>query len=138
TRGVVSDPEGTVARGKRHAPSIPQDWILEVDYAILVGDELVDDIGIPLDFEALIISADGGRTGERDRHNDSRGKFPTEGFHHGCPPSLMRALVEFIAPRRNRPSNAARDDPHSNDSSNRFLFRREIGGTISALSGQPG
>jgi hypothetical protein len=52
----------------------------------LVGDELVDDIGIPLDCEAVIISADGGRTSERDRDNDSRSKIPTEGLHHGCPP----------------------------------------------------
>jgi hypothetical protein len=53
--------------------------------------------------------------------------------------SLFDASIgSFIAPRRNRPSNATRDDPYSNDSPNRFLFRREIGGTISALSGQPG
>src|SRR4029077_1309571 len=60
TRGVISYPEGACARGKRHAPGIPQDRIPEVGYAILVGDELVDDIGISLAFEAVIISADGG------------------------------------------------------------------------------
>jgi hypothetical protein len=126
TRGVIGYPEGACARGERHAPGIPQDWILEAGYTILVRDELVDDIGVSLAFEAVIIGADDGRTGDRDRDNDSRGKTATEGLHHGCPPFLFEHWLESIAPRR--PSNATRDDAHPYDSPNRLLFRREIGG----------
>jgi hypothetical protein len=78
----------------------------------LVGDELVDDICIPLDFEAVIISADSGRAGERDCDNNSRGKIAREWLDHGLSSLSMRALVLIQRTAHNRPSKATRDTPN--------------------------
>jgi hypothetical protein len=63
-------------------------------------------------------------------------RFRPRGFITAVLPFDASTGFEAIEPRRNRPSNATRDDPHSNDSPNRFLFRREIGG-MSGLKRKP-
>jgi hypothetical protein len=85
-------------------------------------------VGIPLDFEAVIISADDGRTGDRDRDNDSRGKIAIEGLHHGCPP--FDASIGLNPSHRATIALLTRSAMNltSCDSPNRLLFRREIGG----------
>src|SRR5262249_45778100 len=138
-RGVVGDPEGARVGSKRHAPGIPQDLILEVGYAILVGDEFVDDIGISLALEAVIIGADGGRTGDRDRNGGSTGKIAIEALHV-CPP-LIGALAGI---RRAAPqvalATATRDGPplRSYDSPNRSLFHRKPRARAASRSPQDG
>src|SRR6516162_2546004 len=67
TRGIVSDPEGTGARGKRHAPCIPQDrvdgWVHAFDWD--VGDEITPHITICLPI--FVVGANDRGAGDADR-----------------------------------------------------------------------
>src|SRR5215831_6693978 len=92
----------------------------------LVGDELLDDISISLALETVVISANSGRAGDRDRNGGSTGKIATEALHV-CPP-LIGALAGIgrAAPQVAL-ATATRDGPplRSYGSPNRLLFRRK-------------